>query len=587
MAIPREFIQQLVMTCDIEDVISSYVVLKREGRNKKCLCPFHSEKTPSMVVYPDTQSFYCFGCGTGGDVISFIMKIENLDYVESIKFLSQRYGLEVPSNSNIENAGMIRSRILEMNREAARFFHKCLKSPIGVQGLEYFKKRQLPAKVITKYGLGYAPNSWDSLIKHLKSKGFTINEMEQAKLVSKGKNNSYYDFFRNRVMFPVIDLRGNVIAFGGRVLDDSKPKYLNSPETVVFKKSKNLFSLNFAKKVKLDNLILAEGYMDVIAINSAGFENVVATLGTALTPEQARLISKYTEEVIIAYDSDQAGQNATHRAINLLSEVGIIAKSLHIKDAKDPDEYIKKFGASRFKLLLDGASDVVKYELKTAKQKFDLDDSLQKQEYIKRASYIIANVKGKIAREIYAGIVSKETEISIENILSMINGIDRYNQEKSKKEEWKEIQENKVIYNNKVNPQKRDFLLQSEAEEGIIQYLLRDFQLKDYILKKISVDDFVTDFNKRVFKTIIDNITEYNELTFSEILNFFTPEEKNEIARIQARKRNEKFNIEVLDDYMKILLDYKESLDVKKVDDLDILQIEELRIKKRKKLNNN
>lgn len=587
MAIPREFIQQLVMTCDIEDVISSYVVLKREGRNKKCLCPFHSEKTPSMVVYPDTQSFYCFGCGTGGDVISFIMKIENLDYVESIKFLSQRYGLEVPSNSNIENAGIIRSRILEMNREAARFFHKCLKSPIGVQGLEYFKKRQLPAKVITKYGLGYAPNSWDSLIKHLKSKGFTINEMEQAKLVSKGKNNSYYDFFRNRVMFPVIDLRGNVIAFGGRVLDDSKPKYLNSPETVVFKKSKNLFSLNFAKKVKLDNLILAEGYMDVIAINSAGFENVVATLGTALTPEQARLISKYTEEVIIAYDSDQAGQNATHRAINLLSEVGIIAKSLHIKDAKDPDEYIKKFGASRFKLLLDGASDVVKYELKTAKQKFDLDDSLQKQEYIKRASYIIANVKGKIAREIYAGIVSKETEISIENILSMINGIDRYNQEKSKKEEWKEIQENKVIYNNKVNPQKRDFLLQSEAEEGIIQYLLRDFQLKDYILKKISVDDFVTDFNKRVFKTIIDNITEYNELTFSEILNFFTPEEKNEIARIQARKRNEKFNIEVLDDYMKILLDYKESLDVKKVDDLDILQIEELRIKKRKKLNNN
>lgn len=587
MAIPREFIQQLVMTCDIEDVISSYVVLKREGRNKKCLCPFHSEKTPSMVVYPDTQSFYCFGCGTGGDVISFIMKIENLDYVESIKFLSQRYGLEVPSNSNIENAGMIRSRILEMNREAARFFHKCLKSPIGVQGLQYFKKRQLPAKVITKYGLGYAPNSWDSLIKHLKSKGFTINEMEQAKLVSKGKNNSYYDFFRNRVMFPVIDLRGNVIAFGGRVLDDSKPKYLNSPETVVFKKSKNLFSLNFAKKVKLDNLILAEGYMDVIAINSAGFENVVATLGTALTPEQARLISKYTEEVIIAYDSDQAGQNATHRAINLLSEVGIIAKSLHIKDAKDPDEYIKKFGASRFKLLLDGASDVVKYELKTAKQKFDLDDSLQKQEYIKRASYIIANVKGKIAREIYAGIVSKETEISIENILSMINGIDRYNQEKSKKEEWKEIQENKVIYNNKVNPQKRDFLLQSEAEEGIIQYLLRDFQLKDYILKKISVDDFVTDFNKRVFKTIIDNITEYNELTFSEILNFFTPEEKNEIARIQARKRNEKFNIEVLDDYMKILLDYKESLDVKKVDDLDILQIEELRIKKRKKLNNN
>lgn len=586
MAIPREFIQQLLMTCDIEDVISSYVVLKREGRNKKCLCPFHSEKTPSMVLYPDTQSFYCFGCGTGGDVISFIMKIENLDYVEAIKFLAQRYGLEVPSDSRLENAGLIRSRILEMNRETARFYNKCLNSPIGINGLEYFKKRQLPAKIITKYGLGFAPNSWDSLIKHLKLKGFTLNEMEQAKLVSKGKNGSYYDFFRNRVMFPVIDLRGNVIAFGGRVLDDSKPKYLNSPETPVFKKSKNLFSLNFAKKAKLDNLILAEGYMDVIAINSAGFENVVATLGTALTPEQARLINKYTGEVIIAYDSDQAGQNATHRAINLLSEVGVMAKSLHIKDAKDPDEYIKKFGADRFRLLLNGASDVVKYELRTAKEKFDLDDALQKQEYIKRASYIIANVKDKIAREIYAGIVAKETEIEVQSIITRVNSIDKHNLEKVKKEEWKEIQENKVIYNNKINPQKKDFLLQSEAEEGIIQYLLRDFSLKDEILEKISPDDFITDFNKRVFKTIIENTSENNNFSFGEILNLFTPEERNEIARIQAKNREEKFNVDVVDDYIKVLLDYKESLDVRRIDDLDVMEIEELRKKKQKKLNN-
>lgn len=587
MAIPKEFIQQLVMTCDIEDVISSYVVLKKGGRHKKCLCPFHNEKTPSMVVYTDTQSFYCFGCNTGGDVISFIMAIENLDYVEAIKFLSQRYGLEVPTNADINNDGKMRARILEMNRETARFYHKCLKSSVGVNALEYLKKRKLPAKVVTKYGLGFAPDSWDSLIKHLKLKGFTLQEMEEAKLVSKSKNGSYYDFFRNRLMFPVIDLRGNVIAFGGRVLDDSKPKYLNSPETTVFKKSKNLFSLNFAKKVKLDNIILAEGYIDVISINSAGFENVVATLGTALTPEQSRLISKYTQEVIIAYDSDQAGQNATHRAINLLSEVGIVAKSLHIKDAKDPDEYIKKFGANRFRLLLEGASDVVEYELKTARQKFDLNNALEKKEYIKKASYIIANVKEKISREIYALMVAKETEVSVEHILSMIDGIDKYNEEKAKKAQWREIQENRVIYNNKINPQKRDFLLQSEAEEGIIQYLLRDISLKEYILNKISPDDFVTDFNKRVFKVIIDNISDYSYLTFSEVLNLFNTEEKNEIVRIQSKRRNEKFNIDVLNDYIKVLLDYKESLNVKRVDALDIVQIEELRRKKQKKLNNN
>lgn len=584
MAIPREFIEQLVNTCDIEDVISSYTNLKRDGRNRKCLCPFHSEKTPSMVVYSDTQSFYCFGCNTGGDVITFIMKIENLDYVEAIKFLSQRYGLDIPTNTNIENAGQVRTRVLQMNRETAKFYHNCLKSEIGQAGLNYFKSRKLPAKTIVKYGLGYAPNTWDSLIKHLKLKGFTLQEMESAKLVSKGKNGSYYDFFRNRVIFPVIDLRGNVIAFGGRVLDDSKPKYLNSPETVVFKKSKNLFSLNFAKKGNLDNLILAEGYMDVISINSAGFENVVATLGTALTPEQARIISKYTNEVIIAYDSDIAGQNATHRAINLLSEVGVSSKSLNIKDAKDPDEYIKKFGSDRFRLLLNSASDTIKYELMSLKSRYNLDDTIQKQEYIKRASYIISNVKGDIAREIYAGIVAKETDLSTQIILSNVESIDKKKKSDKDKQEWREIQQSKYIYNNKINPQKKDYLLQSEAEEGIIQYLLRDPTLKEYVLDKISAEDFVTDFNKRVFTTITNNIYD-GSLIFSEILNYFTPEEKNEIARIQSKNRQESFNQTVLNDYIKILLNYKDSLDVKRVDDLDLMEIEKLRQKKQQKLN--
>ena len=327
MAIPRSFIQQLLLHCEIEDVISSYVVLKREGHNRKGLCPFHSEKTPSMVVYNDTQSFYCFGCGTGGDVITFIMKIENLDYVEAVKLLAQRAGLEIPDEASEDSASRIKTRVLEINRTAALFFHNCLKAPEGRAGLSYLKNRRLDHKTIVKYGLGFAPNSWNALIQHLQTKGFSLTEIETAKLAVKGKTGSYYDFFRNRVIFPVIDLRGNVIAFGGRVLDDSKPKYLNSPDTPVFKKSRNLFSLNFAKKVKTDRFILAEGYMDVIAINAAGFENVVATLGTSLTSEQARLVSKYVKEVVIAYDSDGAGQAATHRAINLFSEVNVTTRT--------------------------------------------------------------------------------------------------------------------------------------------------------------------------------------------------------------------------------------------------------------------
>ena len=295
MAIPSSFIMQLRQTADIQDIVSSYCSITRAGRNQKCLCPFHSEKTPSMVIYPDTQSFYCFGCGAGGDVITFIMKIENLDYVEAVRFLARRYHMEIPDEAGDDRAYRMRTRILELNRETARFYHKCLLSPAGKEGLAYLKGRQLSEKTITTYGLGFAPMGWDNLINHLRSKGFTMDEMIAAAVVARsdrGGRVRFYDQFRNRVMFPIIDLRGNVIAFGGRVMDDSKPKYLNSADTPVFKKSRNLFSLNLAKtQVQDRKLILAEGYMDVISIYQAGFHNVIATLGTALTEEQARLIS--------------------------------------------------------------------------------------------------------------------------------------------------------------------------------------------------------------------------------------------------------------------------------------------------------
>ncbi len=354
MAFPDQFILELKQNNPIDTVMSSYVSLNRRGRNCVCLCPFHSEKSPSCTVYMDNGSFYCFGCGTGGDVITFVMKIENLSYVEAIKFLADRAGMTMPDEAKNNEASQIKSRVLEINRTAARFFHNTLaKSPDGEKGRRYFAERQLSPATITKYGLGYAPDDWHKLSNHLKSQGYTEDELVTANLCARGKNDGIYDLFRDRAIFPIIDLRGNVIAFGGRIIDGSGPKYLNSSDTPVFKKSRNLFSLNFAKKSEEKRLILAEGYMDVIAINQAGFENVVATLGTALTQEQARLMSQYAEEIIIAYDSDGAGQNATHKAINLLSEVGVRTKIIRMEGAKDPDEYIKKFGAARFRHLLD------------------------------------------------------------------------------------------------------------------------------------------------------------------------------------------------------------------------------------------
>ncbi|MGI5959929.1 MAG: DNA primase [Massiliimalia sp.] len=580
MSIPQSFIQQLLNQCDIEDIISSYVVLKREGKNRKGLCPFHSEKTPSMVVYGDTQSFYCFGCGAGGDVISFIRKIENLDYVEAIQFLARRVGLEVPSDGEGDRTGQMKARILEINRAAAHYYHDCLKSPIGRPGLAYLKSRQMENKTIVKYGLGFAPPGWDSLIRHLKEKGFRLEEMEAAKVAVKGRNGSYYDFFRNRVMFPVIDLRGNVIAFGGRVLDDSKPKYLNTSDTLVFKKSRNLFSMNFAKNVKSQQLILAEGYMDVISINAAGFENVVATLGTALTPEQARLMSKYAKEVIIAYDSDGAGQTATHRAINLLSEVGLAAKTLKIEGAKDPDEFIKKFGARRFEILLENAGNVVEFELSKAKSACDLNDTNGKLEYIRRAVSILSSVENPLEREIYAGIVAKELSVQAENILTQVNSAIRRKQRKKEREEWNDIQTNKAVLQDRINPQKSQMLREALAEEGILAFVFRHPEELSYVLSKISEQDFPTDFNRRVFSAIADKIKESQEIQLGMIAPLFTPEENADISKILAKNSEKALTKPVVDDYIDVLLAHKNSLKAKDIQELSLDEIENFRQRK-------
>ena len=354
MALSEQFLDQLKNANDIYSVMTSYVTPKRAGRDSVCLCPFHSEKTPSCHIYNDSQSFYCFGCGAGGDVITFIRLIENLDYMEAVKFLAQRAGIPMPEET-YDRTAEEKTRLLEINREAARYFRDVLISPEGEEGWRYLIDRGLHPNTIKRYGLGYAPDSWDSLRNHMLKKGFHEDELiKGALLVRRQNGNGGYDKFRHRVMFPIIDRRGNIIAFGGRALEPDAPaKYLNSDETLVFKKRSNLFSLNFAKNTKENYLILCEGYMDVITLNQAGFTNAVATLGTAITPDQARLMRQYCEEVVISYDSDEAGQKATMKAINLLGEAGVEAKVLQMQGAKDPDEFIKKFGADRFRRTLE------------------------------------------------------------------------------------------------------------------------------------------------------------------------------------------------------------------------------------------
>lgn len=575
------------MSCDIESIVSSYVQLKRAGRNLVGLCPFHSEKTPSMVVYNDSQSFYCFGCGAGGDVISFIMRIENLDYPEAVRFLSERVGLQFPEDGQEDASSRIKPVILEINRLAARFYHDCLKSEAGKPGMAYFAKRQLSPKTIVKYGLGYAPPGWDNLRNFLRGKGFSDEQMIAAAVASKGRNGSCYDMFRNRVMFPIIDLKKNVIGFGGRVLDDSKPKYLNSADTPVFKKSKNLFSLNFAKNHLSDGrLILAEGYMDVIAVNQAGFENVVATLGTALTPEQARLISSYAKEVVIAYDSDGAGRTATNRAVGLLDEVGVQTKILNMKGAKDPDEYIKKFGAQRFKLLLDGANNVTEYQLSVIKGKYDLSLPEGQAAYLNEAVKYLSTVQSPIEREIYAGVLAKETGILKETVLTNISSLLKRKNRRDKKKQWSDIQAGRNQPIDRLNPQRAANLQVALAEEGIIAFLYKNQDYLEYILQKITPEAFVTDCNREIFGIMLQKLQNNNGISLIDCNPELSGEKIARFSGILARQSEMQMSKEALDDYIRTLLDYQDKKAVDQAGDLsgEALQqvVQKLREKKKR-----
>lgn len=576
MALPDEFLYQLKSANTIDSVIGSYVNLLRTGHDFVGLCPFHSEKTPSFHIYTDTQSFYCFGCGAGGDVITFIKRIENLDYIEAVKLLAQRAGLEVPESSHDSKLSELKKSILEINRATANYYYKMLISGEDKRGLKYFASRKLKPETIKKYGLGYAPGTWDGLKKHLSALGYNEDEMIAAGVRSVGRSgSSVYDTFRERVIFPIIDLRGNVIAFGGRIIEGNGPKYLNTGDTPVFKKSRNLFSLNFAKNSPVKKLILAEGYMDVIAINQAGFENVVATLGTALTPEQARLMKQYADDVIISYDSDGAGQKATARAINLLSEAGINTRIIKMDGAKDPDEYIKKFGAQRFKMLLDNSGGAINFELEKCRQGLDTETEMGKVEFLKRCVGVLAGIKNQLERDVYISKISKEEDININVLRSQVNSEIRRSIKTEKKKQWRAIKA-KPFFTDKLVPESSSCLREVKAEEGILAYLFRNPDKTEYVKKHIEPDCFITEFYRRIYNIFCEKISVSDDFSLSLFSDLLSDEEMGKISGIYAKNKDIIITIQNLNDYMKILNDHKEALVISSKSELsddDLLNI--------------
>lgn len=560
MALNDMFLEELRDRNDIESVISSYVVLKRQGKILKGLCPFHNEKTPSFTVYPDTKSFYCFGCGAGGEVINFIRRIENYDFIEAVKFLAERAGMQMPEDGYDDSVAKHRQRILAANREAARFFHSTLVSPKGKAGLDYFLGRGLSMSTIKHFGLGYAPDSWHDLLNHMKSKGFTSNELFDADLVKRSDKNgkvNYYDNFRNRVITPIIDLRGNVIGFGGRVLDDSKPKYVNTSDTLVYKKTNNVFAMNFAKNGNPSSMIVCEGYMDVIALHQAGFTNSVASLGTALTKEQVALISRYTDEVILSYDSDEAGQEATKKALRLFEPTGIKVRVLKLEGGKDPDEIIKKYGRERFKALLDGAANDVEYRLLKAREKYDLAFPDGRVGFLSEAANVLSSC-GAIEQDIYASRLSDELSVSKEAIMTEIRR--QYSRRKAaeKKQQFEKITQEATMPKDEINPQRRDNVRAARAEDILLASLFNNPEFYIKLKDKLSDDLFITDFNRRVFTVLAHRIETDSSIALSVISSEFTPEENGRIAKFMAMKREISNTVAECEDCIRVLIQEKQ-----------------------------
>jgi len=535
--IPREIIEEVRDRSDIEQVIGTYVTLKRAGSNVKGLCPFHNEKTPSFTVYPDSQSFYCFGCGAGGDVITFTMKYNNLDYAGAIEYLASRAGINIPQDGTREReTGVSRKKVMELNLAAARYFRERLFSPEGADALRYLtEKRQLSMATIKHFGLGFAPNHPFEMLKFMKSQGFTDEELTAGYIQAiSQKSGKPYSIFRNRIIFPIIDTSGNVIAFGGRVMDDSKPKYLNTNDTPAYKKGRNLFALNYAKDSQDERLILCEGYMDVIALHAAGFTNAVAGLGTALTSDQARLISKYTKKVIFTYDSDEAGQKATERALSLLTEVGVDTKVLVVKGAKDPDEFIKKFGSIGFSKLLDESRTKFSYRAAGVIAKHDLANPDEKIAAANEICTIIAMSASSVERDICLNEAAELLSISKDILAQDVNRIrKRFSREQRGKETRDAYSAAKGI-GDRINPDYIKNVAAATAEEAILGLMLGFPEHREAVASgTVSIDqeDFQTLLGKRCFEAIMKLHTE-GGFDMALLGETFTPDEMGRMQKM-------------------------------------------------------
>ena len=505
--IPREYIDEVVRRSDITEVVGSYVQLRHRGRTHTGLCPFHSEKTPSFVVYPETQSFYCFGCGAGGDVITFVRKISNLDYVEAVKMLAGRAGMPMPEED--DQAGRLRSRVLAINKEAARFFYEQLnaENDAARAARGYWRGRGLSDSTIRRFGLGYAPDDFGALRRHLRSRGYTEEEMLASGLQKRSEKGNVYDVFRGRVMTPIFDLRGNVIAFGGRVLGDEKPKYINSPETMVYKKSKAMFALNIAKKSTSRRYILCEGYMDVISLHQAGFDTAVAACGTALTADQVRLLGEYADEVVLCYDSDEAGQKATARSLGLFAESPVKVSVLNIPGAKDPDEFIKKYGRERFESLLNGTSNAIEYKLAKVREKYDLARPADRVEYIKEAIRLLAGRLTPTEREVYAGRLAEETDVAKASVMAQLEAAVRSSQRRAQRQREKELLNTgagadiKLPYN---VPGGEKALGVASAEQQLVAALIRDPALIPMAESRVKPEQFLMEDMAAAYAAVLE-----------------------------------------------------------------------------------
>lgn len=588
MPFPDSFLQELKLRSDITEIASSYVNLKRHGRNMVGLCPFHGEKTPSFNIYTENGSFYCFGCGAGGDVITFIMKIENLDYVEAVKFLAQRAGMEMPENTYDDSISKLRMRIYEANREAARFFHATLLSQRGQSGLNYLRGRALSDRTIRHFGLGFADDDWNSLCNHLKNKGFSEYEIYSANLAFKRKNgNGIYDRFVNRVMFPIIDLRGNVIAFGGRIMTDEKPKYLNTSDTPVFKKSENLFSLNNAKSSGTRTLILCEGYMDVIALNQAGFTNAVATLGTALTNEQAVLMKRYADEVIICYDADGAGQKATARAIDILRNAGLPIKILTVPSGKDPDEFIRskgENGPAAFKLLIEKCGNDIEYRLMKLKENYNLNTTDGKVAFLNEAVKIVATIESPIERDVFASKLCAELEIDKNAFLEQISKVKRRDRRENIKKETRQIQAELNGQSDKINREHYKKPRSSSAEEALLVYLINNPDYANSISERVTPDKFSNSLIKRYYEYVLSKIKSgYEPLT--SVSSDFNSDEVSYLYKLISTTIPAASTREAVEEYINVINEESNKLTSDKLADMSADDINDyiMKLKQNKK----